>query len=156
MKTYEGAATLHPQLSKIKVRSLSGWTIATQQRMTSYLLVAPRFKICHLQSTMWRLSQGRGLHVVLADLSMACLAECGENSAKKGGSQNTPLKMYPRGREAQHHHFRVPRLRSCTNPIYACTHFCSGTGRYDVLHVGPAHLKLRAATWLCDTVIFHV
>ena len=88
MKTYEGAATLHPQLSKIKARSLSGRMTATQQRMTSYLLVAPRFQICHLQRSTWRLSQGRGPHAVPADKSTACLVECGENSAKKGDSQN--------------------------------------------------------------------
>ena len=112
LKTYEGAATLHPQLSKIKARSLSGQTTTTQQRMTSYLLVAPRFQICYLQSIMWRPSQGRGPHVVPADPSSACLAECGENSAEKGDSQNTPLKMYPRGRREQHHH-----LHSGTPPL---------------------------------------
>ena len=50
---------------------------------------------------------------------------------------------------------RVSHLRSCTSPVYACTHYCSGTRRHDILPIGPAHLKLRVVAWLCHTVIFH-
>ena len=121
---YEGAATLHPQLNKIKERSLSSQTIATQQRMTSYLLVASRFKICHLQRTMWRLSRGRGPHVVPTDLSAACLVGCRETLVERGGSRNTPLKDYPHDRGAQYHHFRsgIPpselhQPRICLHPL---------------------------------------
>ena len=98
LKMHEGATTPHPQLNKIKAKSLFGKKTVTQQQMTSYLLVAPRFQICHLQRTMWRPSQGRGPHAVPVDPSVACLTECGENSVERGGSQNTPLKTYPRGR----------------------------------------------------------
>ena len=39
--------------------------------MTSYLLAAPRFRICHLQRIMWRSSRERGPRDVLVDPSAA-------------------------------------------------------------------------------------
>ena len=68
----------------------------TLKLMTSYLLAAPCFWICHPQRTMWRPSRERGPRDVLASPSTTCLDGCRENSAEKGGSQNAPLKTYPR------------------------------------------------------------
>ena len=100
LKMHEGAATLHPQLYKIKARSLSGQTTTTQQRTMSYLLVALRFQICHPQRTTGRPNQERGPHAVQADPSVAYLDEYEDNSAERGNNRSKPLKIYPRGRGA--------------------------------------------------------
>ena len=54
MKMHEGAAILHPRSNRIKARSPSCRATVTQQRTTSYHLVALRFLICHPQRTTWR------------------------------------------------------------------------------------------------------
>ena len=122
LKMHKGIATLHPWANKIKARSLSGQTTTMQQRMMSYLLVALHFQICHPQRTTWRLSQGRGPHAVPTDLSAPCLIEYRENSAERGGSQNTPLKTYQRGNGAQHRHFRLGIPPSKMHQPRICLH----------------------------------
>ena len=105
-KMHEGVAALHPQLHKIKARSLFGRTTETLQRMTSYLPEVPLFLICYLRRTMWRLNQGKCPHAVSVDPSVACLVRYEENSAEKVGNRSTPLETCPHGKEVQHHHSR--------------------------------------------------
>ena len=121
-KMHEEIATLHPQLNKIKARSLSGQTTTTLQRMTSSLPTTPCFQIYHLQRTMWRPNQGRDLHVVPIGPSAACLVGCGENSAEKDGSRSTLLKTCPRGKGVQYHHFHSGIPLSELHQPHICLH----------------------------------
>ena len=50
------------------------------------------------------------------------VSKYGENSAERGDSQITPLKTYPRGREAQHHHFHLGTPPSELHQPCICLH----------------------------------
>ena len=119
---HEEVATLYPKLNKIKARSLSGHMTTTLQRMTSYLPEAPHFRICHLQRTMWRLNQGRDLHVLSVGPSAAYLVKCRENLVEKGGSWSMLLKTYQCGKGMRHHHFRLGIPPSELHQPHICLH----------------------------------
>ena len=120
-KNVRGSGHPAPQSNKIKAKSLSGRKIAMLQRMTSYLPTAPRFRIHYPKRIMWRPSRERGPRNVLAGPLAACLVRYGENLAGKGDRWNAPLKTYPHGSKALHHHFPLgiqpsERHSSCLCP----------------------------------------
>ena len=128
MKIHEGAAILHPWSNRIKARSLSCRATVMRQRTTSYPLVAFRFMICHPQRTTWRLNRERGPCAIPAVLSVACIAEYEEKSAKSDNSQSRPSKMCPRGTgRSTITSVHVSYLRGCTRPTHAYIHHCPRT-----------------------------
>ena len=122
MKLHEGAAILHPRSNRIKARSPSFRAIVMQQWTMSYPLVALRFLICHPQRTTWRLNQERGPHAVPTVPLVACITEYEEKSTESEDSRSRPLKIFPRGTWALHHHFRSCILPSGLHLHRTCLH----------------------------------
>ena len=93
VKTRGGLSILHPQLSRIRVKSPSSWEKVIPQRMTNYLLAVLRSLTAHHPRTTMRLNPKRGPCADPADMSVACVVGYEERPVETYAIRNSPLNM---------------------------------------------------------------
>ena len=93
VKTREGLSILHPQLSRIRVKSPSSWEKVIPQQTTNYLLASLHSLTAHHPRTTQRLNLKRGPRVDPADPSVACTVGYEERPVETNAIWNWPPNM---------------------------------------------------------------